>query len=200
MWLAVACLTCYLLGSLNFSLLAARLAGRGDLRRFYSGNPGASNVYRVLGAGWAIGVLALDAGRGCAVVLAARALFGDTGWAGPWPVAACALAVLAGNLFPAFHGFKGGKGVATTMGIYLGLHPLAALVAAALWIGLVAGPVRRPSVGSLAVAVVYPLLMVVWGEGGHVITLTAVIGVVVFVTHRENLRRLVAGTEPRIGR
>ena len=199
MWVTLGCLAAYLLGSLNFSLVAARLDGRGDLRRYHSGNPGASNVYRVLGARWAIGVLALDVGRGFAVVLLARHLLADAWPGAPWPVVFCAAAVLAGNLFPVFHGFEGGKGVATTMGVYLGLHPLSALVAAALWIGLVAGPVRRPSVGSLAVAVAYPLLMWAFGQDPALIGLACAIGAMVVFTHRQNIRRLLRGEEPRIG-
>lgn len=199
MWITLGCLASYLFGSLNFSLVAARIAGRGDLRRTHSGNPGASNVYRVLGARWAVGVLALDVGRGFAVVILAHHLLAGAWPGGPWPVVVCAAAVLAGNLFPVFHGFKGGKGVATTMGIYLGLHPLSALIAAALWIGLVAGPVRRPSVGSLAVAAACPLLMWMFDRQPALIGLAAAICVVVFVTHRQNIRRLLRGDEPRIG-
>jgi glycerol-3-phosphate acyltransferase PlsY len=186
------CLTAYLAGSINFSILAGKLAGR-DIRRCFSGNPGTTNVYRVLGVWWAAGVLLMDVGRGLCV-----ALIGAHAFEGPWPLVLGCLSVLVGNIFPIFHGFSGGKGVATTLGVYLGLNVWASLVCAVIWFGLVLGPVRRASVGSLTVVVVFPVLLIVLGEPGWLVGFAFAVGAVIAWTHRANIRRLIRGEEPLI--
>ncbi len=186
------CLAAYLAGSFNFSLMVTSMLGRGDLRRYGSGNPGATNVFRTLGLGWAVLILLLDAGRGFLVVFAAGGLLG-----GSWPVFFACLAVLAGNLFPLYHGFRGGKGFATTLGIYLGLDPVSALAVACLWLLLVL-IFKMASVGSLAAAALLPILLVARGGRGDEIFLALILLVVIITTHRRNIRRLIRGYEHRL--
>jgi acyl phosphate:glycerol-3-phosphate acyltransferase len=181
----------YLLGSVNFSLLAARLLGHGDLRRHGSGNAGATNLARVAGKGAAAAVLALDIGRGAAVVLAA-ALFGFGALA---PFAA--LPLLLGNLFPLFHGFKGGKGVAAAVGAVLAISPLAMLAGGAVFLG-VFGAWRRVSAGSIAMALAYPTAVWLLGGARADLTATACVAAILVASHRRNIARLARGEEPRL--
>lgn len=183
----------YLLGSVNTSVLAARLAGKGDIRQVGSGNPGATNTLRLLGKTWAVGVLLVDAGRGAGVLLLA-------GWLvpGPWQPYAAAFGVVLGNLFPIFHGFRGGKGVATTLGLYLALSPAAAGLGLAVF-AAVALATRYASLASLCMVVSYPGWLTLLGAPWGAIGLGCVmIGVVAF-THRANIARLVRGQEHRFG-
>ena len=117
----------YLAGSVNFSILAFRFTGREDPRQHGSGNPGATNVYRQAGLGWAVTVLLLDVGRAVGVGLAARAMLPF--WQVPW----VGLGLILGNHFPLFHGFKGGKGVANYLGFTLALAPAWAGLGALAW-------------------------------------------------------------------
>jgi acyl phosphate:glycerol-3-phosphate acyltransferase len=188
------CLAAYLAGSLNFSLLVTSMLGRGDLRRYGSGNPGATNAFRTLGLRWAMLIVVLDAGRGFLIVFAATSLLG-----GSWPTVLGCLAVVAGNLFPVYHGFRGGKGFATTLGIFIGLEPVSALVVACVW--LVAVLIfRMASVGSLAAAALFPILLALRGGRGDEIILALILLVVTITTHRRNIRRLRRGYEHRLGK
>lgn len=117
----------YVAGSVNFSLLAFRFTGRDDPRRHGSGNPGATNVYRQAGIGWAVAVLLLDVGRAVGVALAANSLLPF--WQVPW----MGLGLVLGNRFPCFHGFRGGKGVANYLGFTLAVAPLWAGLGALAW-------------------------------------------------------------------
>jgi len=179
----------YLAGSVNFSLLAARALGYGDLRKRGSGNAGATNLGRVAGKGAAAFVLALDIARGAGVVLVASAL-------GYGPFAAfAALPLLLGNLFPAFHSFKGGKGVAASVGAVLAVSPFALLASGGIF--LVAFALgRRVSVGSLAMAASYPLTLWLIGGAPSEVVAGAAIGAILVGAHRRNIVRLVAGAEP----
>lgn len=133
----------YLAGSLNFAVVVLRLCGKGDPRRSHSGNPGTSNVYRVAGPVYAALVLSLELARaGGAALLSAHLLPAE---ALPW----AALALLAGNRWPLFHRFRGGKGVANLLGFTLPLHPTAAVAGMVAWVA-VYGLVRRAYAGSLA--------------------------------------------------
>jgi acyl phosphate:glycerol-3-phosphate acyltransferase len=194
MELAVFCAAAYLIGSINFSLVLTRLLGRGDLRNYGSGNPGTTNAYRALGKWWALLILFLDVGRGIAVALVAGEWFGT-----PWPFLLGCLAVVAGNLFPVFHGFRGGKGFAITIGLYLGIDPIVALLALGFWVLLV-WLFRMASVGTLSAAVAFPLLLLVREAEVPSIFLGLVLLAVIALTHRDNIRRLLRGTEHRLGR
>jgi acyl phosphate:glycerol-3-phosphate acyltransferase len=188
-WL-LALLLGYALGSIPFGLLLAMAAGKGDIRQVGSGNIGATNVLRTGSKGLAAAVLLLDAGKGFAAVwLAAR-------W---WPDAAplAALAAVVGHCFPVWLKFKGGKGVATALGVCVGLGWPIGLAYAVVWLGMLA-VTRISSVGGLSAAIAAPVAAAVLGRSELIPVLLA-ITTIVFVKHRENLARLRTGTEPRIG-
>ncbi|MCY4488855.1 MAG: glycerol-3-phosphate 1-O-acyltransferase PlsY [Deltaproteobacteria bacterium] len=180
----------YLLGSISAGFLVGSSSGV-DVRSAGSGNIGATNVARTLG--WKKGLVTLlaDVAKGCLPVLAAHLL--DLGAAA---AASAGLAAFAGHLYPVFLGFKGGKGVATAAGVYLGTMPLGLLALLGVFLVAVLGS-RRVSLASMAAAVAAPV--VAWGLSSPVETvwLTLVIAVLVVMRHRENIRRLMAGEEPR---
>lgn len=187
-------LLAYLLGSLPTSYLAGRLKGV-DLREHGSGNLGATNVYRVLGAGMAIPVLLLDLAKG----FVPTALFPGWDAAGDvrWSIA-YGLAAIAGHVWPAFLRFRGGKGVATGAGVLLALAPLTTVIALLIWIGIVS-LTRYVSVASIATATLVPLLAAILDARDATVLFCGVVAVFVWWTHRSNLRRLMDGTEHRFG-
>jgi glycerol-3-phosphate acyltransferase PlsY len=180
----------YLLGSIPFGLVLARLGGKGDIRDVGSGNIGATNVLRTGARGLAAATLLLDAAKGAAAVLLAQQF---------WPEAVrfAAAGALIGHLYPLWLKFKGGKGVATLLGILVPLLPLAALVYALVWLGLLL-TVRISSVAGMAAAASAPITAALAGADEWFAMLLA-FALLVLWRHRENIRRLVAGTEPRIG-
>ena len=180
----------YLLGSIPFGVLLTRAAGAGDLRQIGSGNIGATNVLRTGRKGLAAATLLLDAAKGAAAVLLAERLFPGSG------VVAAAAAFL-GHLYPVWLGFKGDKGVATMMGIVLALHWPIALVYAAIWIGALL-LLRISSVAGMLAAISAPVTAAVFGKFDLVLLLIA-LALLVLWKHRENIDRLMSGTEPRIG-
>lgn len=189
--MAVLCLIAgYLLGSIPSGVLLARLAGV-DPRRGGSGNVGATNVARL--AGLRLGVLTLlaDAAKGVAAVTVARAAGGEA-------VAPTAgLAAFLGHLFPPWLGFRGGKGVATALGVLTVLMPGAALAAVATFAVVLAAD-RRVSVASLAAAAVAPVAATLSGAGGPALAVTVAMAVGIGLRHADNLRRITRGAEPRI--
>ena len=169
----------YLLGSVPFGLILTRAAGLGDIRSVGSGNIGATNVLRTGNKGLAAATLLLDALKGTAAVLLAKLFLGDQ--AGLW----AGFAAFIGHLFPVWLGFKGGKGVATYIGVMLGL--------------------RTSSLAALIAAIATPFAALA-GLGDHIIPwrgslflLAIAMTALVFVRHHANIRRLLNGTEPRIG-
>jgi glycerol-3-phosphate acyltransferase PlsY len=187
----LALLLGYLLGSIPFGVLLTRWGGAGDLRSIGSGNIGATNVLRTGRKGLAAATLVLDLLKGAAAVLVAEAL-----WPGTGPLAAAG--AFFGHCYPVWLRFKGGKGVATLMGIVLALHWPVALVYAVVWIGLLAG-LRVSSVAGMAAAVSAPVAAAFFQRFDIVLLLIG-FALVVLWKHRENIERLFAGTEPRIGR
>lgn len=181
----------YLLGSIPFGILLTRLAGAGDLRSIGSGNIGATNVLRTGRKGLAALTLILDGVKGAVAVLLAQPLFGGAG-------ELAALGAMLGHLYPAWLGFRGGKGVATFFGVMAALHWPSALVYAALWIGTLL-VLRFSSVAGMTAAVAAPVAAALLGRFDLVILYLA-FAVLVLWKHRENIGRLLAGTEPRIGR
>ena len=181
----------YLLGSIPFGLLLTRLAGRGDLRVIGSGNIGATNVLRTGSKGLAALTLLLDAAKGAAAVLIAQALWADG-------VLFAAAGALIGHLYPAWLKFRGGKGVATLLGIIAPLLPIAAIVYVLVWVGLLL-LLRISSVAGMAAAASAPLTAAIAGERALFPMLLG-FAILVIWKHRENLRRLKDGSEPRVGR
>lgn len=196
MSLAVALflLLAYLLGSFPSSYLAGRIRGV-DLREHGSGNLGATNAYRVLGAGAAIPVVIIDIAKG----FGPAALF--AGWDGTADARlaiAYGLAAIAGHVWPVFLKFRGGKGVATGAGVLLALAPLTTVLGLLIWIGVVS-LTRYVSVASIAAATLVPLLAALLDAPGATVGFCGLVAAFVWWTHRSNLRRLRDGTEHRFG-
>lgn len=180
----------YLLGSIPFGVIFTRMAGLGDIRKVGSGNIGATNVLRTGRKGLAAATLIGDALKGTAAVLLARYWGPDLG-------AVAALGAFIGHLFPVWLGFKGGKGVATFIGVLIGLKPLAALAFAAIWLGM-AFTTRYSSLSALVASAATPVVLWLMDEpemAGIAIILVALL----WWKHSENIKRLLAGTEGRIG-
>jgi glycerol-3-phosphate acyltransferase PlsY len=192
----IACIALgYLLGSIPFGLLLTRAAGLGDIRKVGSGNIGATNVLRTGNKKLAAATLLLDGLKGAAAVLIARAfLAGDLGQdAGLW----AGLGAVVGHMFPFWLGFKGGKGVATGYGVLIAAAWPVGLLAGAIWL-LVAKFARLSSLAALISFAAAPVLAFIFGNLGVVYLAFTVAGLV-FLRNHENIRRLLAGTEPRIG-
>lgn len=199
----------YALGSIPFGLLLAKAAGKGDIRQVGSGNIGATNVLRTGSKGLAAAVLLLDAGKGFFAVWLAGALW--TNQAVILDMAMAGLGALIGHCFPAWLRFRGGKGVATMLGVSFGLDWRIGVASAVTWL-LAALVTRISSLGGMASAVVAPLTAfaiyytqrpMTWDALGGLwlfTTTLAFMAAVVIFQHRANIARLRAGTEPRIGK
>jgi glycerol-3-phosphate acyltransferase PlsY len=187
---AIAFAVGYALGSIPFAYLVTRLFGLGDIRNVGSGNVGTTNVLRTGNKFAAALTLVGDVGKGIIAVLIAKE-FGD------WPAMAAALGAFVGHIFPVWLSFKGGKGVATYLGILAALNLPVALITAATWI-ITALVARISSLSALVAAALSPLYMLLIGPAAYAIG-AAILAALIFVTHRENIARLMAGTEPRIG-
>jgi len=181
----------YLLGSIPFGLLLTRLAGTQDLRTIGSGNIGATNVLRTGRKSLAAATLIGDMLKGTVAVILAG-YFG-----GPNAAMLAALGAFLGHLFPVWLKFKGGKGVATYLGVLLGLFWPGALVFALLWLAT-AFTSRYSSLSALVAAFVTPIFLWWFGHAA-LASLFAVLTLLLFYTHRENIKRLQAGTEGKIG-
>src|SRR5437899_2556802 len=190
-WLPVAFLLGYLLGSVPFGLILTRLAGTQDLRSIGSGNIGATNVLRTGRKGLAAATLICDALKGTLAVVIAGT-FG-----GPNAAMLAALGAFLGHLFPVWLKFRGGKGVAVYIGVLLGLFWPAALVFCVIWLAT-AFTSRYSSLSALVASFVTPIFL--WWFGHLALaSLFAVLTMLLFYVHRENIKRLQAGTEGRIG-
>lgn len=183
----------YALGSIPFGLLLTRAAGAGDLRRIGSGSIGATNVLRTGHKGLAAATLLLDVGKGAVAVLAGRLTAGEPG------ALLGGLAAVLGHMFPVWLKFRGGKGVATGFGVLLAAMPAVGAIAALFWLA-VAVVVRISSASALVASAAVPLLAWLLGQPLAAIATVVVIAVLVFIRHHANIARLLAGTEPRIGR
>ena len=185
----------YLIGSISFAVLLVRLRTGRDIRSQGSGNAGATNVARAYGKGLGLAVAALDIAKGAAAVLLVRTVTADPRYA-----AAAGLAAIVGHVFPIFYGFRGGKGVATAVGAFLVLAPLATLVCVAVFVAVVAAT-RYVSLGSvLAMVLLPPVAGMLFRAPRAVVAAAAAAAVLILVKHRENLKRLARGEENRWGR
>ncbi len=189
--LAVFALLGYLLGSIPFGLLLTQAAGLGDIRRIGSGNIGATNVLRTGNKALAAATLLLDGLKGAAAVLLA-AWFG-----GPQAVLWAGIGAVIGHSFPVWLRFKGGKGAATSYGVLIAAAWPVGLAAGAIWLAMAAAT-RKSSLAALTSFALAPVFAGVLANL-TVVKLALVVAVLVFARHHENIRRLLSGTEPRIG-
>ena len=186
----------YLLGSIPFGLILTRLSGAGDLRAIGSGNIGATNVLRTGRKGLAAATLLLDLGKGAGAVWLARQLPGGADV--PFMAALGGFAAVIGHCFPVWLKFRGGKGVATLMGVSLGLAWPIGAVYAAVWLGMLA-LTRTSSLSGMSAAVAAPFAALAFGYADYAPVLAALTALVLWL-HRANIARLRAGTEPKVGK
>jgi len=182
----------YLLGSIPFALLLTRRQGI-ELRNVGSRNPGAANVLRAAGVGPAVTVMLLDAAKGTFAVTAARLMSDDVA-----VVTSAGVAAIVGHIYPVWCGFRGGKGVAASAGVFAVLAPLATAIAVVVFVGTIAAT-RFISAGSIAGALALPVAAAVAIVPNPVETGALLAAALVIVRHRDNISRLLAGTEQRIG-
>jgi acyl phosphate:glycerol-3-phosphate acyltransferase len=190
--LALVALCAYILGSIPFGIVITRALGLGDLRKIGSGNIGATNVLRTGNKGAALATLLLDAGKGGIAVLIARALVG------PDAAQLAALASFLGHLFPVWLGFKGGKGVATFLGTLLALAWPVGLAACATW-AATAAVSRISSLSALVASASAAVWAWIFGYP-QMVALILILATLVIIRHHANINRILAGTEPRIGK
>jgi glycerol-3-phosphate acyltransferase PlsY len=200
---ALSIVVAYLIGSIPFGYLIVRARGGGDVREIGSGGTGATNVTRRAGKGAGVLTLALDAAKGALVALLARWLVAPD-FRINWWVAFASIAVVAGHVFPVWLKFRGGKGVATGLGVFLSLTPAAVAPAALIFIGVV-WATRYVSLGSIAATATLPLFIWLVRDGANpvahaapVMAVAAVGGALIIFMHRANIRRLLNGTESRL--
>jgi glycerol-3-phosphate acyltransferase PlsY len=187
----------YLSGSVPFGLLFTKMAGLGDIRAIGSGNIGATNVLRTGKKSIALLTLVADALKGAAPILIIGQLFAvepDLETA----QSAAALGAFMGHVFPVWLGFKGGKGIAVFIGVLLALNPIAALVFVSAWL-VTAALFKISSLAALVACLAVPVAMLVLGDLNLAI-LCGLLALIAYWTHRENIKRLIAGQEPRIGK
>ena len=202
-YLGASLLAGYLLGSVPFGLVLTRAAGLGDIRAIGSGNIGATNVLRTGNKALALATLVLDSGKGAIAVLVLRAIWG------PDAALVAGFGALLGHLFPVWLGFKGGKGVATALGTLIAFSWPIGLAACATW-ALVAAIFRFSSLAALVAVAAAPLyawyLPILWAPGDklggdlQLAGFAAAMAVLIWIKHKANIARLLAGTEPKIGR
>ncbi len=182
----------YLLGSIPFGLVLTRMAGLGDIRSIGSGSIGATNVLRTGNKALAAATLFLDGLKGGAAVWLGLHVAGADG------ELLCGVAAVLGHLFPIWLKFRGGKGVATGAGVLLAASPLSALVCGTVWL-VMAILSKISSASSLTSVAMSPLLVWLITGDKHLVLMALIIAVPIVIRHRENIRRLFAGTEPKIG-
>jgi acyl phosphate:glycerol-3-phosphate acyltransferase len=180
----------YLLGSIPFGLILTRMAGLGDVRKIGSGNIGATNVLRTGNKKLAAATLLLDALKGTAAAAIASRWGIEAG-------IAAGFAAFLGHLYPVWLGFKGGKGIATYIGVLLGLAPIMVLLFAAIWLAM-AKITRYSSLSALVATLIVPVVLLATGYG-KIGLLFVVMSIITWIKHRANIQRLLAGTEGRIG-
>ena len=183
----------YGLGSIPTGVLIARWWKGVDIRQYGSGNIGMTNVLRTAGKGAAALTLAGDLAKGLIPVL-----FAHTWLTSPWGIGLVGLAAILGHMYPSLAGFHGGKGVATTLGVFIPLLPFPLVIAFLIWVACVA--VRKQvSLGSLSAAAALPLVALLWQAHPAYIICALLAAVLIWYRHQENIQRLLAGTEPFIG-
>lgn len=185
----------YLLGSISFSILVARWLKKIDIRQHGSGNAGATNTLRVLGKGPGIAVFLLDIAKGILAVWIGRWVGADTA---SWLPISCGLAAIVGHNWPVYFRFKGGKGIATTVGVMATLAFVPACIGGAIAIAAIA-LTRYVSVGSLLFAVALPVAMALDGHNPYEVGGAIIVAALAFLRHRSNIVKLAKGTENKLG-
>ncbi|MBC7266428.1 MAG: glycerol-3-phosphate 1-O-acyltransferase PlsY [Anaerosomatales bacterium] len=202
-WLSIAEVVAVglVLGSLPFAVIVSRIFFKTDIREHGSGNPGATNVFRTFGPAAGIAVLVLDVAKGAAAVAIARALLaGLPERPHDWGLVVCALAAIAGHSFSPFIGFRGGKGVATAAGAVTVIMPTGALVLLITFLSVLAVG-RMVSLASIVLSLEFPMLVIIlYGDRTALVLLGFATGALVFWRHHSNIRRIMRGEEPRLGR
>ena len=193
----------YVVGSLPIGLLVAKAAKGVDIREHGSGNIGATNVARIVGVPWGITVFALDLLKGLLPTLAAAHLVPESAYAPPLVVVLCGIAAICGHNFSVFLKFRGGKGVSTSAGVFFYLFPLGAAMAMAVWILAVAAT-RYVSVGSMLAGIALSAGALTlpddpFDASRYLTAVCLAVTALVLVRHKSNIKRLLAGTESRIG-
>ena len=192
---AVLVILAYLLGSISFAVLLVRATTGRDIRAEGSGNAGATNVLRSHGKKLALLVALLDVAKGVAAVHLMRLVTADPRWS-----AAAGFAAILGHVFPVFYGFRGGKGVATAVGAFLALSPVALLVCLAIFLAIVAAT-RYVSLGSVvALALLPPIAGLFFHAPRPIVTAAGLTALLILVKHLPNLKRLARGEERKLGR
>lgn len=191
----------YFIGSISFGFLIAKYVKGVDIRSIGSGNPGATNVSRAIGKSYGIAVYVLDMLKGFLPVFAADRLFGSASH-GLLPIL-CAVGVICGHTFPVFLGFKGGKAAATGSGVFLWLATIPLLIALAVWLITVA-ITRYVSLGSILSAISVVVCVIVlrkdpFGQGLYLTLFSLFITILLIIRHKSNIKRLLNGTESKIG-
>ena len=189
----IALVVGYLFGSIPFGIILTKLAGGPDLRSIGSGNIGATNVLRTGNKKLAAATLIGDMLKGTVAVLVGAYLLG-----GPQAALAAGIGAFLGHLFPIWLGFKGGKGVATYIGVLIGVKATVALAFAVIWLGL-AYLFRYSSLSALIASVIAPFLLWFWAGMPQAAVVMAILTVLLWIMHRENIARLLAGREGKIG-
>lgn len=189
----IATLFGYFLGSIPFGLVLCKIAGLGDIRNIGSGNIGATNVLRTGNKPLALATLILDSGKGAIAVLITVAVFDFNA------AMLAGFAALIGHCYPVWLKFKGGKGVATTLGTLIALKPILGLIACVIWL-LMALLFRVSSLAALVAVGMTPLIAHLLFANSNLSALCAAIAALVYIKHRDNIKRLFAGQEPKIGK
>jgi glycerol-3-phosphate acyltransferase PlsY len=193
--LVLVVIIAYLIGSIPFGYLIVRAKGGGDVRETGSGGTGATNVSRRAGKAAGAITLMLDAAKGAIAVIGARSMLNAD--SADWLIAAAAIAVMVGHIFPLWLRFRGGKGVATGAGVFLALAPIAVLVAGVVFVTVV-GLSKYVSLGSIAGALTIPVYSWIAVNPTPVLAAAVVGALLIVLAHRGNIARILRGTEPRI--
>lgn len=185
-------LICYLIGNISFSFLLTKLKLKKDIREFGSGNAGTTNVLRVLGKKYAVMVLIGDVLKGVVAVLIGK-FFGSS----QIVTILCGLAVVIGHNWPALMNFRGGKGIATSIGVFLMYDPIVALICIAIGIIIIAVS-KYVSFGSISGMAIFPLVTLLFSRGTENFIFAFIIAVIAIYKHRANIGRLIKGTENKL--
>lgn len=193
-WSIIGILIAYLIGSISTSTLIVRLVAGKDIRQFGSGNAGATNTLRTIGTKWGITVLVLDAIKGMIALWIADAMSRGNGVA----LALAAIFVVVGHNWPIFFGFRGGKGIATTIGVLLWLAPLFTIAAGIICL-IVIAITRYVSLGSLILTILIPIFLAIWApHHGAALVSSIILAVLSIYRHWENVGRLMSGKERKL--